>query len=252
MATNREGEMEPGGRVALVTGGAVRVGRAISLGLARSGARVIVHYHGSATEAASLAREIEAAGGEVALCRADLSKHDEVLRLAEEAEAAFGGVDLLVNNAAGFPAERLEEVDEGLWDRTMAVNLKAPFFLTQRIGGAMKERGSGVVVNIADLAGLQPWAAYAAHSISKAGLVHLTRVAARALAPEVRVVGIAPGSVLPPEDFSAAEVERLAARIPLRRIGSPADVVDAVLYLVRASFVTGEVLVIDGGRTLTG
>lgn len=242
--------MEPSGRVALVTGGAVRVGRAVSLGLARAGARVVVHYHSSVAEAGTLAREIEALGGEVALCRADLSRHDEVLRLADEAEAAFGGIDILVNNASGFPAERLEEVDEALWDRTMAVNLKAPFFLTQRIGGAMKRRGSGVIVNLADLAGLQPWTAYAAHSISKAGLVHLTRVAARALAPEVRVVGIAPGSVLPPDDFTAEDVARLADHIPIGRIGSPQDVVDAVLYLIRASFVTGEVLVIDGGRGL--
>lgn len=253
MATSSEGgAMEPEGRVALVTGGAVRVGRAVSVALARAGARVVVHYHGSAAEAASLAREIEAAGGEVALCRADLSSHDEVLRLADEAEAAFGRVDILVNNAAGFPPERLDEVDEALWDRTMAVNLKAPFFLTQRIGGAMKERGHGVIVNLADLAGLQTWSAYAAHSISKAGLVHLTRVAARALAPEVRVVGIAPGTVLPPEDFGDAEIARLAERIPLRRIGSPDDVVDAVLYLVRAPFITGEILVIDGGRRLLG
>ena len=244
--------MEPDGRVALVTGGAVRVGRAVSLALARAGASVIVHYHGSAAEAASLAREIEAEGGRVALCRADLSRHQEVLRLAEEAEAAFGGVDVLVNNAAGFPPERLDEVDGELWDRTMAVNLKAPFFLTQRIGGEMKRRGHGVIVNLADLAGLQPWSAYAAHSISKAGLVHLTRVAARALAPEVRVVGIAPGTVLPPEDFGQAEIDRLAERIPLRRIGSPDDVVEAMLYLIRASFVTGEVLVVDGGRRLLG
>ena len=246
------GEMELRGRVALVTGGAVRVGRAVSLGLARAGARVVVHYNSSAAEAGALAREIEALGSEAALCRADLSRHEEVLRLADEAERAFGGVDVLVNNASGFPAERLDEVDGALWDDTIAVNLKAPFFLTQRIGGAMKGRGSGVIVNIADLAGLQPWTAYAAHSISKAGLVHLTRIAARALAPEVRVVGIAPGSVLPPDDFTPEDVARLVDRIPLGRIGSPDDVVDAVLYLIGASFVTGEVLVIDGGRRLGG
>lgn len=132
----------------------------------------------------------------------------------------------------------------------MAVNLKAPFFLAQELGRRMKGRGDGVIVNIADLAGMQAWSGYAAHAISKAGLVHLTRVAARALAPEVRVVGIAPGTVLPPEGFPPGEVDRLADRTALRRIGSPEDVVDAVLYLVRASFVTGEVLVIDGGRRL--
>src|SRR5690606_32475671 len=113
-------------------------------------------------------------------------------------------------------------------------------------------RGAGVVVNLADLAGLQAWSGYAAHAVSKAALVHLTRVAARALAPEVRVVAIAPGTVLPPEELSAGEARRLAERAPPRRNGSPDDVVEAVLYLVRADFVTGETLVLDGGRLLAG
>lgn len=244
--------MDLSGKVAMVTGGAVRVGRAISLGLARAGARVVVHYHSSDAEARSLVAEIGAMGGSAVAISADLSRHDEVERLAEDAWAAFDGVDTLINNASIFPAEPLPEVDESLWDATMAVNLKAPFFLTQRIGGKMKGRGSGAIVNIADLAGLQAWSGYAAHGISKAGLVHLTRVAARALAPEVRVTGIAPGTVLPPEGFPAEELEKLAARTALQRIGSPADVVDAVLYLIGAEFVTGETLVIDGGRLLRG
>jgi NAD(P)-dependent dehydrogenase (short-subunit alcohol dehydrogenase family) len=237
-------------RTALITGGAVRVGRAISLGLARDGLRVVVHYHRSEEEAQAVVRAIRAGGGEAVAVRGDLSRKEEVERVASEAETAFGGVDVLVNNASVFPAERLEETDEALWDRTMAVNLKAPFFLTQRLGSAMRGRGGGVVVNLADLAGLQPWTSHAAHSISKAGLVHLTRVAARSLAPEVRVVAIAPGTVLPPEELSTEEVERLAKRTPLRRNGSPGDVVEAVRYLLRADFVTGEVLVLDGGRML--
>jgi pteridine reductase len=237
-------------RTALVTGGAVRVGRAIVEGLSRAGARVVVHYHGSAEAADELVDSIRARGGEAVALRADLSVHAEVETLAEEAFAAFGGVDILVNNASVFPSEGLDSVDEELWDHTHAVNLKAPFFLTQRLGARMKAGGEGVVVNLADLAGIQAWNGYAAHAVSKAGLIHLTRVAARALGPEVRVVGIAPGTVLPPEDLSEEEVHRLAERAPLRRIGSPADVVDAVLYLVRASFVTGEVLALDGGRLL--
>lgn len=242
--------MELRGRVALVTGGGVRVGRALALALAREGARVIVHCHGSVGEANRTAAEIRSLGTDAVVLQADLSEMDEVERLAGEAESAFGGVDLLVNNASVFPAERLDEVTPEIWRRTMAVNLTAPFFLTQRLGAAMSERGGGVVVNLVDLAGLQPWAAYAAHSVSKAGLVHATRVAARALAPRVRVVGIAPGTVLPPEDLSPEEVQRLADRAPLRRIGDPDDVVQAMLYLVRSDFVTGEILVVDGGRTL--
>src|SRR5690606_5818640 len=111
----------------------------------------------------------------------------------------FGPIDILVNNASVFPPAPFLEVDLTLWEDTMAVNLRAPFFLTQIFGRAMKERGGGVIVNLADLAGLQPWSAYAAHAISKAGLIHLTRVAARALAPEVRVSAIAPGTILPPD-----------------------------------------------------
>ncbi len=244
--------MELNGRVALVTGGAVRVGRAITLGLAREGMRLVVHYHTSRSAAQTLLEEVRAEGGEAVAISADLERTEEVLRLAAEAEAAFGGVDVLVNNASVFPPQGLPETDPALWDRTVAVNLRAPFFLTQRLATGMRARGAGVVVNLADLAGLRPWASYAAHSVSKAGLVHLTRVAARALAPEVRVVAIAPGTVLPPEDLSSGEVDRLARNTPLGRNGSPDDVVQAVLYLLRADFVTGEVLVLDGGRILKG
>jgi pteridine reductase len=244
--------MELSGKVALVTGGAVRVGRAIVLGLADAGMRVVVHYHSSAGPAEEVVRIIQGMGGEATSVRADLSRVEEVERLADEAERAFGRIDVLVNNASVFPPERMDEVDPALWDHTLAVNLRAPFFLTQRLGRGMRQRGEGSVVNLADLAGLQPWAAYAAHSISKAGLVHLTRVAARSLAPEVRVNAVAPGTVLPPEEMSDEEVRRLAGRVPLGHIGAPDDVVGAVLYLLRARFVTGEVLVLDGGRSLLG
>lgn len=237
-------------RSALITGAAVRVGRAIALGLARGGAQVVIHYHGSAEEAEALARQIREEGGEAATLQADLSRHDQVLRLAEQAEGPFGPIDILVNNASIFPEQPLAEVDEALWDRTLAINLKAPFFLTQRLGGRMKQRGGGVIVNLGDLAGIQSWSGYAAHSVSKAGLLHFTRIAARALGPEVRVNAIAPGTVLPPENLSEQDVHALAQRTPLKRIGSPDDVVGAVLYLVGADFVTGETIVLDGGRLL--
>jgi pteridine reductase len=235
---------------ALITGGAVRVGRAISLALAGRGIRVVVHYNSSRAPADELVEQIRAGGGEAVAIGGDLSRQGEVERVAREAEAAFGGIDILVNNASVFPEEAFAEVDEALWDHTLAVNLKAPFFLTQALGARMRERGEGVVINMVDLAGLQPWARYAAHGVSKAGLVHLTKVAARALAPEVRVVGIAPGTVLPPEDLPAEELERLARRTLLGTIGGPDDVVRAVLYALDASFVTGEIMVLDGGRML--
>lgn len=242
--------MDPRDRIALVTGGAVRLGRAISLALASAGARVIVHYHSSSLAADDVVSRVRRDGGEAWKVEADLSSLDGVATLADAAEA-IGPVDILVNSASTFPAEPLDAVTGELWDATMAVNLRAPFFLTQRIGGAMKARGGGVVINLADLAGLQAWTGYAAHSISKAGLLHLTRVAARALAPQVRVVAIAPGTVLPPEGTSPDELERLATRAPLRRIGSPDDVTGAILYVIGADFVTGDVLIVDGGRSLS-
>jgi NAD(P)-dependent dehydrogenase (short-subunit alcohol dehydrogenase family) len=242
--------MELTGGNALVTGAAIRVGRAIALALAGEGMRVVVHHHSSEEEARELVRAIEQGGGEAVAIRADLARFQEVERLAREAEAAFGGIDVLVNNAAVFPHARLEETDEALWDHTLAVNLKAPFFLTQKLAPRMRARGGGVIVNLADLAGLQTWSSYAAHGIAKAGLVQLTRVTARSLAPEIRVAAIAPGTVLPPEDLAEEEVERLARLAPLQRIGSPEDVVQALLYLLRADFVTGEVLLVDGGRLL--
>ena len=243
--------MELNGKVALVTGGAVRLGRAMAAALAGEGMRMVIHYNSSSGPADELVGEIRARGGEAVAIGADLARGEEVERLAREAVAAFGGVDVLVNSASVFPAEGLEETDEALWDHTMAVNLKAPFFLIRHLAPTLRER-RGVVVNMADLAGLQAWARYAVHGITKAGVAHLTRVAARALAPEVRVAGIAPGAVLPPDDMDAAELERLANGIPLGHIGSPGDIVGALLYLLRADFVTGEILVVDGGRRLKG
>lgn len=243
--------MELNGKVALVTGGAVRVGAAISRALAGEGMRVVVHFNSSAGPAEALVGEIRAGGGEAVALGGDLSRGAEVERVAREGAAAFGGVDVLVNSASVFPCERLEETDEALWDHTMAVNLKAAFFLVRHLAPTLRER-RGAVVNMADLAGMQAWGAYAAHAISKAGIIHLTRVAARSLAPEVRVNAIAPGAVLPPEEMGEDEVRRLAERAPLQRNGSPEDVVRALLYLLRADFVTGEVLVVDGGRMLRG
>ncbi|HET7234776.1 MAG TPA: SDR family oxidoreductase [Longimicrobium sp.] len=243
--------MDLSGKTALVTGGAIRVGRAISLALAGEGARLVVHYNSSSGDADRLVGEVREGGGEAVAIGADLSRGDEVERLAREAAAAFGGIDVLVNNASVFPPERLEDTDETLWDHTLAVNLKAPFLLIRHLAATLRER-RGCVVNMCDLAGLQPWAAYAAHGVAKAGLAHLTRVAARSLAPEVRVNGIAPGAVLPPESMGQDELDALARSTPLKHIGSPDDVTRALLYLVHADYVTGEILVVDGGRMLRG
>jgi len=229
----------------------VRLGRAISEALAAEGMRLVVHYNSSSKPADELVDQIRRGGGEAVAIGGDLSDAAEVARIAREAAGAFGGVDVLVNNASVFPAEGLEDATEELWDHTMAVNLRAPFFLIRHLTATLRER-RGVIVNLCDLAGIQAWKSYAVHSISKAGMIHLTKVAARSLAPEVRVVGIAPGAVLPPDEMSDEEVEALARTTPLQRNGSPDDVTGALLYLLRADFVTGHVITVDGGKLLRG
>ena len=236
----------PAGRVALVTGGAVRVGRAITLALADAGFDVVVGYHGSAPAAREVVAEVEGMERRARAFRADLSTSAGTRALAEAATATWGRLDLLVNNASTFFATPFEEVGEEEWDQVMAVNLKAPFLLIQATAAALAAR-RGNVVNIVDLSALRPWARYPHHSVSKAALAHLTRVAARSLAPRVRVNAIAPGSVLPEEDATPETVRTAAARIPLRYWGSPDDVARAVLFLDRSPFITGEVLVVDGG-----
>ena len=238
-------------KVGLVTGGAVRVGRAISLALAGEGMKVVVHYNSSSGAADELVEEIRRGGGEAVAIGADLSEVAEVRRLAEEATAAFGGLDVLVNSASVFPPEKLEETDEGVWEHTIAVNLRAPFFLIRHLAATLRKR-RGCIINMCDLAGLQPWAGYAAHGISKAGMIHLTKVAARSLAPDVRVNGIAPGPMLSGGSMGPDELDALARTTPLKRLGSPDDVVKAVLYFLHADYVTGEVTVVDGGRILRG
>ncbi|HET9986760.1 MAG TPA: SDR family oxidoreductase [Longimicrobiales bacterium] len=236
--------------MALVTGGARRVGRALSLALAEAGADLVVGYHRSASDADTLVEEVRALGRRAVAVQGDVASKTDVDALVRACEAAFGRLDILVNNAAGFESAPFLEITEEEWDRVMAVNLKGPFLLSQAATPLLRAHGDGIIVNIADLAGLQAWPGYAHHGASKAGLIHLTRVAARALAPEIRVAAIAPGTVLPPETFTEEQVYKLREAIPLKRIGSPDDVAEALLYLVRSDFVTGIVIPVDGGRLL--
>ena len=236
-------------RVALVTGGAVRIGRALSLGLARAGYDLAVTYHSSASDAEHVAASVRESGRRCELVGADLSDADAADRVVGVVERAYGRLDLLVNSAASFDAAPLLDVDAERWDAVMRLNVRAPHLLVRAAAGLLR-RARGSVVNIADLSALQPWLEHPHHAVSKAALVHLTRVQARALAPDVRVNAVAPGAVLPPEDLSDEARRSLAAAAALRRLGTPEDVVHAVLYLAAAEFVTGEVLVVDGGRML--
>jgi pteridine reductase len=238
--------METAGRVALVTGGARRVGRALSLALAQAGADVVVNYNGSADEARVTVGEIEALGRRAIAVQADVSSRTDTGRLVDRAEQEFGRLDILVNSASLFERTPFNRISEEEWDRVLAVNLKGPFLLSQK-AAPLLARDGGAIINIIDLSALQPWPSFAHHAVSKAGLLHLTRVMARALAPDIRVNSIAPGTVLPPEN---AEGEDGSERRVIRRPGDPEDVVSALLYLVRSDFVTGENLVVDGGRML--
>lgn len=243
--------MDLNGKVALVTGGARRLGREIALGLARAGADVVINYLGTPpAEAEATAAEVVALGRRAITIRADVAEKAEVDRIIRETANVFGRLDVLVNNASTFIATPFLAIEEAEWDRVMGVNLKAPFLLAQAAHPLLRQEGGGVIINIADLSGIQPWPSYAHHSISKAGLIHLTRVLARVLGPEVRANCIAPGTVLPPEGYTEEELRRSRERTVLHRIGAPDDVVRALLFLVESDFVTGEVVVIDGGRLL--
>jgi pteridine reductase len=221
----------------------------IATRLVLAGYEVVVNFHRSSTEAAQLREELAEAGGTVHLAPGDVSNSTDVARIAGLVQEFGGRLDLLVNNASIFAAGALLELTEQEWDRAMEVNLKGPFLTVNALAPALRE-ARGSVVNIVDLSAWQPWLGHPHHSVSKAGLLQLTRVQARALAPEVRVNAIAPGAVLLPEGTSSEEREMLVRRAALKRIGSPEDVADAVLYLASAGFVTGEVIRVDGGRTL--
>jgi pteridine reductase len=235
--------------LALVTGGAIRVGRAITVHLAKAGYHVLVNYLRSEGPARSLAEGLASDGLSITLCQGDVSRSEDVRRLADAVETLGGHLDLLVNNASVFGKGNLLDLSEEAWDQVLAINLKGPFLTVNALAPALRA-ARGSVVNIVDLSAWQPWLRHPHHSVSKAGLLQLTRVQARALAPDVRVNAVAPGAVLLPEGTPAEEAEALVRKAALKRLGSAEDVAQAVEYFARAEFVTGEVIRVDGGRTL--
>lgn len=239
--------MELRDRVALVTGAGHRVGRAIALGLAGRGARVAVHYNETADGAERVVATIRGQGGDAFAVAADLSDAGAAVRLVDAAADHWGALDVVVNSAGVMRKTPVGSVTPADWDAIFAINLRAPFFVSQAAATRMGTRG-GAIVNIADLAGLETWSAYVPHGISKAGVIQMTRALAHALAPHVRVNAIAPGAVLLPAGWDEATAAHLIATTPLRRLGTPEDVVGAVLYLLQADYVTGETIVVDGGR----
>jgi pteridine reductase len=236
------------GCVALVTGSAKRLGRAVALRLAAEGADVVVHYRTSAAEARSAVAEIEKLGRRAVSIAADLDRVSDIKRLFDEAAKQFGRLDILVNSAANFLPASIVSTTEEIWDASLDSNVKAPFFCAQAAAPLLR-RTKGTIINFADTGGLLGWPGYIPHSVSKAGVVMLTKVLAKALAPEVRVNAIAPGTITMPGDPPEWEAEFIKLA-PLQRSGSPGDITDTVLFLVQSKFITGQVVAVDGGRTL--
>lgn len=239
------------GTSAIVTGGAVRIGRALALRLAGEGVNVCLHYGRSATEAEATAAAIAAAGVRVTCVQADLSDPlPAARRIVEHAVRTFGRVDVLLNNAAIFEPQTLATLDDAAWDRHFDVNLKAPAFLCREFAAQLPADDRGHIVNIADWRATRPRPGHLAYSLTKCGLVCLTEILAQELAPRIQVNAIAPGAILPPPGRDDAYLQRLARDIPLRRTGSPDDVADALVFLLKSEFITGEVLHVTGGEGL--
>ncbi|HSC44205.1 MAG TPA: SDR family oxidoreductase [Candidatus Acidoferrum sp.] len=236
------------GKVALVTGAGKRLGRAVALRLAEEGMDVAVHYGTSARDAAEVVGKIEEMGQKAVALRANLRKVEEIRELLLQVGNELGRLDLLVNSAANFLPGTVISTTEEIWDGSLDTNVKAPFFVAQA-AAPMLRRSKGAIVNFADTGGLLGWPGFIGHSVAKAGVINLTKSLAKALAPDVRVNAIAPGTISMPGDPPEWETEFVKLAV-LKKTGRPADIADAVVYLATAEFLTGHTLVLDGGRTL--
>lgn len=234
-------------QVALVTGAAKRIGRSIALRLAKEGADVIVNYASSKVDAEELASEIQSFGRRAIALQADVSQRADVHRMFAAIEKEFGRLDILVNNAGMFFEAKFEELTDEQWDRIMNANLKSQFLCAQAAAPLMKRHGRGRIINLSSLGGILAWPAYTHYCVSKAGSIMLTKCLARALAPEILVNSVAPGTIQFPDE---APDQGYIKRVPLHRTGTGEDIADAVMYFATADFVTGQILAIDGGRTL--
>ena len=240
--------MNPQNKTALVTGGARRVGKSITLALAQAGANVVINYNSSREEAEQTVNEVRAFGVDALAFRADIGNLDDVRAMVNAATEKFGAVDILVNSAAPFERTPLPTQDLSDWHRITNIIINGALYTANAVAPMMLQRKAGVIINITDLFGIEPRKNYAAHSVGKAAMLALTRQLAIDLAPNVRVNAVAPGPVLPPADYSPEHIAQSAARTLLNRWGTPQDIADAVLYLVRADYVTAQVIIVDGGE----
>lgn len=243
--------METAGKVALVTGAARRVGRAIALRLADAGCDLAIHYHASANSAAELRDRIVSMGRRSCLIGGDLAESATPRSLVTQTLDGLGGLDILVNNASVFGRMTLTDFDPEAWERELRVNLTAVAALCHHARPHLEASDPGKIVNLCDISAERPWKGHLAYCVSKAGLACLTKALARELAPAVQVNGVAPGIAEFPEHYDEDTRSRLVSRVPLQRPGSPEDVACAVRYLVEhGDYVTGQILNIDGGRSI--
>ncbi len=251
MKARSAGERNKDLPVAIVTGGGKRLGRYIALALARNSYRLVVNYHGSRAGAEETVSRIRKGGGECRAIRADISKAADARSLVRKAIDTFGRVDLLVNNSAVFIESPLLTTTEKTWNTTIDINLKGTFLCSQAVSPHMLKRRFGKIINIASLGGLQAWTKHLPYSVSKAGVIMLTRILAKELAPHIQVNAIAPGTIIMEGDEGQGRRHVPVSSIPLKRYGKPSDITDLVVFLATtASYMTGQILVADGGRSI--
>jgi NAD(P)-dependent dehydrogenase (short-subunit alcohol dehydrogenase family) len=238
------------GRVALVTGAGIRIGKSIALDLATRGVDVVVNYRTSKAKAQGVVAEIQKLGRRAVAVQADVSKRADVERLVAETESAFGRLDILVNNAGIFENVPFDKITDEQWNGILAANLTSQFLCSQIAAPLLKRSGRGRIVNLASLGGLLAWPAHTHYCVSKAGVIMLTRCMARALAPEITVNAVAPGTISFEGDAPELEADYIR-RAPLGRTGKGSDIAEAVAFLAESDFITGQILAVDGGRMLT-
>jgi len=237
-------------KVALVTGAGVRLGQAIAQKLGQMGIHVVIHYHQSEKGAKQTAELLKENKSRKLIVQANLKNISEIENLLIKTEEILGSISILINNAADFFPTPFFTTNEDEWDHLFDINLKAPFFLTQKVAKKMKTLGEGKIINLVDVSVDRPWVNFLPYCASKAGLCSLTKGLARTLAPEIQVNAIAPGTILDPPNHREMGLNASVENSLLKRIGSSEDIVKAVEYLLKSDFVTGTILPVDGGRSI--
>jgi NAD(P)-dependent dehydrogenase (short-subunit alcohol dehydrogenase family) len=238
-------------RIILVTGGAKRIGQAISLALGGRGAHVVLTYRTSAREAEHTVRALQQLGTKSFAMKADVTREQDIVRLIARIRSRYGRLDVLVNNAASFERVPYAKLTSQAWDRTIATNLSGPFLCALHASRLMQRHGEGKIINIADWAGIRPYRNYLPYCVAKGGVITLTKALAKELAPAIQVNAVAPGPMLPPPTMTRAERARVATRVPLKRWGSPEDIARTIVFLIEGTdFMTGSIVYVDGGQSI--